>query len=321
MIAKPGLDGHDRGAKIIARALRDAGMEVIYTGLHQTPEQIVETAIQEDADAVGISILSGAHMTLVPRILEGLRENEAEDVLVVVGGTIPADDAAELKKLGVGEVFTPGTPTAEIVEFLRGRVGTRGLTVALDRDGAVAVVTIDRPEAMNALDVPTLSSLREVLLGLREDDDVRAIVLTGAGDRAFAAGADIKYMSGLDPAGAKNWGELGHTVGQLLETSPQPDDRRGQRLRAGRRLRARARVRHPLRIEDGEARPARDQPGDHPGLGRHAAPRARLRPRRREGADPHRADRGRGGGAPDRPGQRRLRAGRAARARARDGAR
>ena len=123
MIAKPGLDGHDRGAKIIARALRDAGMEVIYTGLHQTPEQIVETAIQEDADAVGISILSGAHMTLVPRILEGLRENEAEDVLVVVGGTIPSDDAEELKKLGVGEVFTPGTPTSEIVDFLRARAG------------------------------------------------------------------------------------------------------------------------------------------------------------------------------------------------------
>jgi methylmalonyl-CoA mutase C-terminal domain/subunit len=123
VIAKPGLDGHDRGAKIIARALRDAGMEVIYTGLHQTPEQIVETAIQEDADAVGISILSGAHMTLVPRILEGLRENEAEDVLVVVGGTIPTDDAVELKKLGVGEVFTPGTPTAEIVEFVRSRAG------------------------------------------------------------------------------------------------------------------------------------------------------------------------------------------------------
>jgi methylmalonyl-CoA mutase C-terminal domain/subunit len=122
VIAKPGLDGHDRGAKIIARALRDAGMEVIYTGLHQTPEQIVETAIQEDADAVGISILSGAHMTLVPRILDGLRENEAEDVLVVVGGTIPSDDAEELKKLGVGEVFTPGTPTSEIVEFLRSRV-------------------------------------------------------------------------------------------------------------------------------------------------------------------------------------------------------
>ena len=122
VIAKPGLDGHDRGAKIIARALRDAGMEVIYTGLHQTPEQIVETAIQEDADAVGISILSGAHMTLVPRILEGLRENEAEDVLVVVGGTIPSDDAEELRKLGVGEVFTPGTPTSEIVEFLQKRV-------------------------------------------------------------------------------------------------------------------------------------------------------------------------------------------------------
>ena len=98
VIAKPGLDGHDRGAKIIARALRDAGMEVIYTGLHQTPEQIVETAIQEDADAVGISILSGAHMTLVPRIVEGLRANEADDVLVLVGGTIPADDAAALRE-------------------------------------------------------------------------------------------------------------------------------------------------------------------------------------------------------------------------------
>ena len=121
MIAKPGLDGHDRGAKIIARALRDAGMEVIYTGLHQTPEQIVETAIQEDADAVGISILSGAHMTLVPRILDGLKENGAEDVLVVVGGTIPKEDSDELKERGVAEVFTPGAPTTEIVDFLKGK--------------------------------------------------------------------------------------------------------------------------------------------------------------------------------------------------------
>ena len=120
VIAKAGLDGHDRGAKIIARALRDAGMEVIYTGLHQTPEQVVETAIQEDADAVGISILSGAHMTLVPRIVEGLRENDFGDVLVVVGGTIPDEDADELKRLGVAEVFTPGAPTSAIVEFLRG---------------------------------------------------------------------------------------------------------------------------------------------------------------------------------------------------------
>jgi methylmalonyl-CoA mutase C-terminal domain/subunit len=119
VIAKPGLDGHDRGAKIIARSLRDAGMEVIYTGLHQTPEQIVETAIQEDADAVGISILSGAHMTLVPRIVEGLRENAAGEVLVVVGGTIPDEDAHELKRLGVAEVFTPGAPTTAIVDFLR----------------------------------------------------------------------------------------------------------------------------------------------------------------------------------------------------------
>ena len=122
VIAKPGLDGHDRGAKVIARALRDAGMEVIYTGLHQTPEQIVETVIQEDADAIGVSILSGAHMTLVPRILELLRENEVDDVLVIVGGTIPADDARELKEQGVAEVFTPGAPTSAIVEFLREQV-------------------------------------------------------------------------------------------------------------------------------------------------------------------------------------------------------
>jgi methylmalonyl-CoA mutase C-terminal domain/subunit len=122
VIAKPGLDGHDRGAKVIARALRDAGMEVIYTGLHQTPEQIVETAIQEDADAVGISILSGAHMTLVPRIMEGLRAHGADDVLVVVGGTIPADDAAELIGDGVAAIFTPGAPTSEIVQFLRSAV-------------------------------------------------------------------------------------------------------------------------------------------------------------------------------------------------------
>jgi methylmalonyl-CoA mutase, C-terminal domain len=122
VVAKPGLDGHDRGAKIIARALRDAGMEVIYTGLHQTPEQIVETALQEDADAVGISILSGAHMTLVPRIVELLRDQQAEDVLVVVGGTIPAQDVPELKELGVAEVFGPGASTQDIVEFIRGAV-------------------------------------------------------------------------------------------------------------------------------------------------------------------------------------------------------
>src|SRR5213595_2460972 len=121
VVAKPGLDGHDRGAKVVARALRDAGMEVIYTGLHQTPEQIVETAIQEDADAVGISILSGAHMTLVPRIVDLLRERGADDVLVVVGGTIPADDVVELNEHGVAEVFGPGAATSDIVEFLQAR--------------------------------------------------------------------------------------------------------------------------------------------------------------------------------------------------------
>ena len=122
VVAKPGLDGHDRGAKIIARALRDAGMEVIYTGLHQTPEQIAATVVQEDADAVGLSILSGAHMTLVPRVVETLRDQGADDVVVTVGGTIPADDVPELKKLGIAEVFTPGASTDEIVSFIRSAV-------------------------------------------------------------------------------------------------------------------------------------------------------------------------------------------------------
>jgi methylmalonyl-CoA mutase, C-terminal domain len=125
VVAKPGLDGHDRGAKIIARALRDAGMEVIYTGLHQTPEQIAETVLQEDADAVGLSILSGAHMTLVPRIVELLNAQGIDDVLLTVGGTIPADDIPELKRLGVAEVFTPGAPTQDIIDFIQGAAGAR----------------------------------------------------------------------------------------------------------------------------------------------------------------------------------------------------
>jgi methylmalonyl-CoA mutase, C-terminal domain len=125
VVAKPGLDGHDRGAKIIARALRDAGMEVIYTGLHQTPEQIAATVIQEDADAVGLSILSGAHMTLVPRVLDLLSDQGASEVVVTVGGTIPAGDVSELKRLGIAEVFTPGAPTDAIVDFIRDAVSER----------------------------------------------------------------------------------------------------------------------------------------------------------------------------------------------------
>jgi methylmalonyl-CoA mutase C-terminal domain/subunit len=123
VVAKPGLDGHDRGAKIIARALRDAGMEVIYTGLHQTPEQIAETVLQEDAHAVGLSILSGAHMTLVPRVVDLLKQQGADDVVVTVGGTIPAEDIPELKKLGVAEIFTPGSTTKDIIDFIRSAVG------------------------------------------------------------------------------------------------------------------------------------------------------------------------------------------------------
>ena len=127
VVAKPGLDGHDRGAKIIARALRDAGMEVIYTGLHQTPEQIAETVIQEDAHAVGLSILSGAHMTLVPRVVDLLKQQGADDVVVTVGGTIPAEDIDELKRLGVAQVFTPGASTQEIVDWIRANIQPRAM--------------------------------------------------------------------------------------------------------------------------------------------------------------------------------------------------
>jgi methylmalonyl-CoA mutase C-terminal domain/subunit len=124
VVAKPGLDGHDRGAKVVARALRDAGMEVVYTGLHQTPEQIVETAIQEDADAIGLSVLSGAHMTLFRRVLELLAQREASDIVVFGGGIIPADDIAELETLGVASIFTPGATTASIIEWVRANVAT-----------------------------------------------------------------------------------------------------------------------------------------------------------------------------------------------------
>ena len=124
VVAKPGLDGHDRGAKVVARALRDAGMEVVYTGLHQTPEQIVETAIQEDADAIGLSVLSGAHMTLFRRVLELLAERDANDIVVFGGGIIPAEDIAELEGLGVAKIFTPGATTASIVEWVRANVTT-----------------------------------------------------------------------------------------------------------------------------------------------------------------------------------------------------
>ena len=123
VIAKPGLDGHDRGAKIVARALRDAGMEVVYTGLHQTPEQIVETVVQEDADAVGLSVLSGAHMTLFARLAELMGERGIDDVVVFGGGIIPDEDIPELERLGVAHIFTPGATTTEIVEWVRQHVG------------------------------------------------------------------------------------------------------------------------------------------------------------------------------------------------------
>jgi len=127
LVAKPGLDGHDRGAKIVARALRDAGMEVIYTGLRQTPEQIARAAVQEDVDAIGISILSGAHNTILPRLCELLRAEHMDDVLLLVGGIIPDEDIPALKQAGVTEVFQPGASTQDIVEFIRARVATKAI--------------------------------------------------------------------------------------------------------------------------------------------------------------------------------------------------
>jgi methylmalonyl-CoA mutase C-terminal domain/subunit len=124
VVAKPGLDGHDRGAKVVARALRDAGVEVVYTGLHQTPEQIVETAIQEDADAIGMSVLSGAHMTLFARVIDLLRERDASDIVVFGGGIVPEADMPELTEMGVAKVFTPGATTGEIITWVRQNLGT-----------------------------------------------------------------------------------------------------------------------------------------------------------------------------------------------------
>jgi len=122
LIAKPGLDGHNRGAKVVARALRDAGMEVIYSGLRQTPEQIVETAIQEDVDVIGLSSLSGAHTHLFPKVMKLLKENNIEDILVIGGGVIPKEDIPKLKKVGIAEIFTPGTDTRDIVKFIKQKV-------------------------------------------------------------------------------------------------------------------------------------------------------------------------------------------------------
>jgi methylmalonyl-CoA mutase C-terminal domain/subunit len=127
LVAKPGLDGHDRGAKVIARALRDAGMEVIYTGLRQTPEMVVHAALQEDVDVIGLSILSGAHNAIIPRVMELLRQNKMEDVLVIIGGIIPDQDIPGLKQAGVAGIFLPGTPMSEIVEFIRKNVKPRGV--------------------------------------------------------------------------------------------------------------------------------------------------------------------------------------------------
>src|ERR1044072_5326478 len=170
LVAKPGLDGHDRGAKVIARALRDAGMEVIYTGLRQTPEMIAAAALQEDVDAVGVSILSGAHNTLCPRIVELLRERGMDDCLVVVGGIIPQEDIVRLKEQGVAEVFLPGTSTEDIVTFLR-----------------------DTARKRNSLSSPTLTALEQAFDESSARRDLKAVIITGTED-VFASGANIREL-------------------------------------------------------------------------------------------------------------------------------
>ena len=302
MIAKPGLDGHDRGAKIIARALRDAGMEVIYTGLHQTPEQIVETAIQEDADAVGISILSGAHMTLVPRILDGLREAGADDVLVIVGGTIPGDDAEALEGAGRGGGVHPG----------RADLGDRRLP-ARDRR-RMSSPRRARGRGRGRHDRPPRGAER----ARRRDADGaprparrargRPRGARGRPHRRRGEGVRRRRRHQVHERTRRRAGDgVGRARprgGAAPGDDAEGDDRGRQRLRARRRLRARARLRHPLRLDAGEARPARDQPRHHPRLGRHAAARACDHARLREGADLHGPARRRGRGAPPRPRRR-----------------
>ena len=278
VIAKPGLDGHDRGAKVIARALRDAGMEVIYTGLHQTPEQIVETVVQEDADAVGISILSGAHMTLVPRILELLRTEGADDVLVIVGGTIPGEDADELRAPGRRRDLHARAPrrrrssttstTHAVGRLMSIDVRTRrprraadgqpagGAERALDRDPGGAARSVPRPRATTTRSARSCSPAPA----------------TGRSSRAPTSPSwPPRRRSRRAP-----------TPSSARTRAPPRDDaqahhRGRQRLRAGRRLRDGAGVRHPrFASENARLRPARDQPRDHPRLGRHAAARART---------------------------------------------
>ena len=218
-------------------------------------------------------------------------------------GRSPTTMPRSSRKLGVAGVFAPGAPTAESsTSFAEPCPRERSSST---RQDAVAVVTIDRQEALNALNVETLTELRDRLRELAEDDTARVVVLTGAGESAFVAGADIKYMGGLEPGRGEGVGRARPRGRAPARGDAEADDRGDQRLCARRRLRARARLRHPLRLEQRPARPARDRPRHRPRLGRHAAARARLRPRRREGADPHGPHGRRGGGASHRPRQRR----------------
>ena len=250
----PGSTGTTVARRSSPARLRDAGMEVIYTGLHQTPEQIVETAIQEDADAVGISILSGAHMTLVPRILEGLKAADLADVLVIVGGTIPRRGRRRAAAPGRGRDLHAGHVHDRDRRLPpRARGLRRLMSIDVRRDGRVALLTINRPEVLNALSTEILEELYSEVTDLARDNSVGAIVLTGAGDRAFIAGADIAELADEDAARGPRLRRArpGHRAPPRDDA--QADDRRGQRLRARRRLRDGAGLRHPALLRERRA--------------------------------------------------------------------
>ena len=249
LVAKVGLDGHDRGAKVIATSLRDAGMEVIYTGLRQTPEMVVAAALQEDVDAIGISILSGAHMTVFPKVAALMKEKGLDDVLLTGGGIIPEEDMQELNEQGVGKLFAPGTTTQEIADYIRTwvaenpnprSVAKRTLsnfiqhyptssnkqsmysTITTALDNGIFTITINRPDKLNALNKDVVEELGKALDEVYSNNEIKTVLLTGSGEKAFVAGADISEFTVLDAAGGSALARKGQdNVFNKIENSPK----------------------------------------------------------------------------------------------------